>query len=198
MLRMSLVALVLFAAAALPVAAQIADETTGAEESKQTGSVDNANHLYGWTDSKGVVHITDSMGNVPKQYRSSAHHLEYAPGQTAPGPEPAQDNAVQSGAARNRNEAQQKVQWQRRMQAARQRLADAESRYRALEQKRNELLGSWGGIASGHYEGRVEAERVERDMKQVQQEIDSARSDLETVIPDEARKAAIPPGWMRE
>jgi hypothetical protein len=35
-------------------------------------------------------------------------------------------------------------------------------------------------------------------MKGVQSEIDAARNDLDVVIPEEARKAGVPPGWLRE
>jgi hypothetical protein len=35
-------------------------------------------------------------------------------------------------------------------------------------------------------------------MKQVQKEIDDTRNRINVVIPEEARKAGIPPGWLRE
>jgi hypothetical protein len=35
-------------------------------------------------------------------------------------------------------------------------------------------------------------------MKQVQKEKDDARNEVEVVIPEAARKAGVPPGWLRE
>jgi hypothetical protein len=35
-------------------------------------------------------------------------------------------------------------------------------------------------------------------MKEVQKQIDEARNMVDVVIPEEARKAGVPPGWLRE
>jgi uncharacterized protein YukE len=83
------------------------------------------------------------------------------------------------------------------MRNAKQRLANAETQYQVLTQRRNELLQSWGGPVSGRIDTRAEADRVEQEMRDVQKEVDAARQELED-IPDQARKAGIPPGWLRE
>jgi hypothetical protein len=84
------------------------------------------------------------------------------------------------------------------MSGAKQRLAAAEQRYRELEQKRTALLGQWGTPAYAPPEARIEAERLAREMQNVQKAIDDARNQIEVVIPEEARKADVPPGWLRE
>ena len=44
----------------------------------------------------------------------------------------------------------------------------------------------------------MKAQKIEEEMQQVQREIDSARNEVENVIPEQARKAGVPPGWLRE
>jgi chromosome segregation ATPase len=88
--------------------------------------------------------------------------------------------------------------WQRRVGAAKQRLAAAEQHYRELENRRTTLLGQWGTPAYAPPEARSEAERLAQEMRSVQKEIDDARNEVEVAIPEEARKAGVPPGWLRE
>ncbi|HYA86991.1 MAG TPA: DUF4124 domain-containing protein [Nitrospirota bacterium] len=153
--------------------------------------------LYTWTDSNGVVHITDQPGTVPERYRSTVRQVNAPPEGEAGSIN--QRSSPDSGISGNGESAENiKQAWQRRMAEAKGHLADLERQYQALDQKRNQVLGRWGGIASGHLEDREEADRIEQEMKQVQQEINDARNQVEVAIPDEARKAGIPPGWLRE
>jgi chromosome segregation ATPase len=156
-------------------------------------------YLYQWTDDRGVVHMTDELGKVPEKYREQAMQLEVPKkeqtderrmGQQAPA-------APSSTNTRQRDDAR-KAQWQRRMREARQQLADAERRYQELEQQRKEALESAGSPATGRRQGRVEAERIEQEMQRVRQDIEAARTRLEVDLPEEARKAGVPPGWLRE
>jgi hypothetical protein len=156
-------------------------------------------YIYQWVDDKGIVHITDSLGKVPTRYHDKAVKL------TQPGKEDVdQEQQVQqrpvypSGAEPGGDTAAMKGVWQQRMRGAKQRLADAEKRYQELEKRRNELLHNWGADAFGRRTERIEAEKVEQQMKEVQDEIDETRNDIDVVIPDEARKQNIPPGWLRE
>ena len=153
--------------------------------------------LYEWTDSNGGIHITDQPGSVPQQYRSTVRQVKAPPeGEAEPSN---QRSSSDSGLSDNgQKEADLKQAWHQRMQEAKRHLADLEQQYQSLDQKRNEVLGRWGGIASGHLEDREEADRIEQKMEQVQQEISDTRNQVEVAIPDEARKAGIPPGWLRE
>ncbi len=176
---------------------QTAGPSSGQEEKKQE---ERKGVLYQWTDGKGVVHITDDLNKIPQKYRSNARRLETAPG-TAETPSTSGGPAISPApgeSADEEREANLKEEWQLRMKRAKEGLADAERRYRALEEKRNNLLGSWGGPASGHLEVREEADRIDQEMKQVQKEINAAKNEVENVIPDDARKAGVPPGWLRE
>jgi cellobiose-specific phosphotransferase system component IIA len=171
-----------------------------ADPQAQTGDKElPKSYLYQWTDDKGVVHITDSLGKMPKQYRDKAIKLmEPKKEDVDQGQQARQKSVYPSGSASEAADAVVKGAWQRRMREAKQRLADAEKSYQELDQRRNELLRSWGGVASGHLAERTEAENIEREMKDAQREIGEAHNDIDVVIPDEARKEGIPPGWLRE
>lgn len=175
----------------LPAPAQTAGSAGGVEGQKS--------YIYQWTDSDGVIHITDSLDKVPKPYRPNARRLEAAPEEGATPDRPRQQGTAPSaGSAEEGREAQQKALWQQRMSSAKQRLAAAEQRHRELEQRRAALLGQWGTPAYAPPEARIEAERLGQEMQNVQKEIDDARNEVEVVIPEEARRTGVPPGWLRE
>jgi hypothetical protein len=174
-----------------------------AQTGDQAGSNEVKKHyLYEWTDNKGGVHITDDLGEVPERYRSKSRKIEIPKGEEiGPGQQMQEATGTQSGVATDEQEAASKAAWLQRIRDWKERLADAQQRYRDLDQKRKEALAKWGGpaaVASGHLEGRSEADGITQDMKQVQIEIDEAKDMIENVIPEEARRAGIPPGWLRK
>jgi len=170
-----------------------------AGQQAQTGDKElKESYLYQWTDEKGVVYITDDLNKVPKVYRDKALKLTQPKTEGVDQKQVQQKSGYSSGSGSEAADAAGKAVWQQRMRGARQRLEAAEKRYHELDQRRNELLQSWGGPASGRLDTRTDADSVEQEMKGVQGEIDAARNDLDVVIPEEARKAGIPPGWLRE
>ena len=154
-------------------------------------------YIYQWTDSKGVVHITDGLGKVPKEYRDRAVKIEQ-PADGDRGPADEASHPDYRPAPSRSDDERQKYIWRQRMRVVNQRIADAEARYRELETRRNELRSAGVAAATGHLADRSEADRLERDMQGVQKELDEARRERDEVIPDEARKAGVPPGWLRE
>jgi len=180
-----MVSVILFAAAS----AQTGDQTENKEAKKR--------YLYEWTDREGGVHITDDLGEVPKRYRPKARKVEMPKGQeVSPGQ---QDTAGPGFSDTEAQEAAAKAAWQSRMREWKKRLADAEQRYAELDQQYKDTLGMWGGAAaSGHLEVKAEAERIAQQMKDVQRDIDEAKNMIADVIPEEARRAGVPPGWLRE
>jgi len=157
--------------------------------------------LYQWKDDRGTVHINDDAGKIPKKYRSQAEKIESLK-DTEPGPSRESGGMTDVGEPPTSNEHSEDLQremWLARLKEWRGKLANAEIRLSELKLKRDAALMRWGGAAaSGRLEGRVEASEIELQMKQVQDEIDEARNQIEVVIPDEARKAGVPPGWLRE
>ncbi|HAK60471.1 MAG TPA: hypothetical protein DCO77_08835 [Nitrospiraceae bacterium] len=175
--------------AALP-APVCADEK---EEKKQ--------YLYQWTDGKGNMHIVNDMGSVPEQYRSGARRLETPKERT--GDDTRRDSPTQRGRyapapSSGVNDAAGRAQWQKKLGTAKQRLARAEARYRSLEEEKNTLLRAWGSPALAPVASRMRSEEIDKELVKAQKEIDEARNMIDVVIPEQARKAGVPPGWLRE
>jgi DNA repair exonuclease SbcCD ATPase subunit len=196
-MRVMILVVAVFLIVTFPIFAPAGEQ---GDVSKQEQSQDEElkkHYFYQWTDSKGIKHLTDSLEKVPPKYRSKAQKTE-----TAPAAEDGNSNRdIDNSPSYNDEEERQadlKEQWQQRIKTARQQLADLERHYHELDQKRTELLGKWGGPASGHLQEREQLDSIEQEMKQVQQDINNARNQVEVVIPDEGRKAGIPPGWLRE
>jgi hypothetical protein len=172
----------------------------GVQTRAQEGSSEQKSYLYTWTDDNGGVHITDGLGNVPEQYRPKARKIEDSrKGEAGQGQ---QTQNVMGGTAGSESEEEteesRKAEWQDSIREWKTRLYQAEKRYRELDQQRTELLMSSGGPAYGPIENKVKAEQVAQEMTEVQKQIDEARNMLDVVIPEDARKAGVPPGWLRE
>ncbi len=174
--------------------------SSGVKTGAQEGSKEQKSYLYQWTDDSGGVHITDGLGNVPEQYRAKARKMEGSrTGETSQGQ---QTQNVSGGVAGPESgagtEESRKAEWQNLIREWKTRLEQAENNYRTLDQQRTELLMSSGGPAYGPTENKVKAQQVEQQMKEVQKQIEEARHMLDVVIPEDARKAGVPPGWLRE
>jgi peptidoglycan hydrolase CwlO-like protein len=186
--------------AIITVALLVTVFSVSARTTAQEATNERKSYLYEWTDDSGVVHITDGLGSVPAQYRAKACKIEET--RKSEAGQGQQTGTVTVGPAEPESEEgteeSLKAEWQDRIQEWKIRLAQAENRYRELDQQRTELLMSWGGPAYGRTENKVKAEQIEQQMKEVQKQIDEARNMLDVVIPEEARKAGVPPGWLRE
>jgi chromosome segregation ATPase len=98
------------------------------------------------------------------------------------------------------DDAALKSEWQNRVLDAKKRLADAEGRLAEVDQKKNDLTSQWGasGAALPPQDVMDEINRVEAEHKAAADAVTSLRNEIDTVIPEEARKAGIPPGWLRD
>jgi hypothetical protein len=159
--------------------------------------------LYEWTDDRGVVNVTDDLSKVPDKYRSRAKKLGSSgagpAGQGAVSPQMPSPAEVVPGPAAQSDE-DRKAQWQRRMRDAKQRLAAAEDRYRQLNQQKTNMTSQWGssGASLPPQEVLDQMAQIDRDLERAKGDINDAKNMVEVIIPDEARKAGIPPGWLRE
>lgn len=154
-------------------------------------------YLYQWIDKKGVAHVTDNLSKVPKEYRSKAAILEQTPREDDP-EQPRRTTPSRSTQDQQSIDEYAKAEWQQRIRDARQRLRDAQQRVSDLTRKRDEALSAWGGVASGRLDSQQEAARIDEQIRQTQQEIANIQNEIQNVIPDEARRAGVPPGWLRE
>jgi hypothetical protein len=170
--------------------AQTATQQEGKEKSKH--------YLYEWTDDKGTVHISDNLGDVPEKYRRQVRKRLQQPVKEETG---RQEQVAPQLAPQTEEETDQearKEEWQQRIRDWKERLADAEKRYKALEYERSTITMTGGMTTYAPPASRARADELKEEMRQVQKEIDEARNMINVVIPDEALKAGVPPGWLRE
>ncbi len=155
-------------------------------------------YLYEWMDNNGTVHISDDLGDVPEQYRRQVRKRLEQPAKQETGrqeqvaPQPAQQPEEET------DQEAGKEEWQQKIRDWKERLANAENRYDHLGKERSALINIWGVLAHAPLETQNRARQIDEEMKRVQKEIDDARNMIDVVIPEEARKAGVPPGWLRE
>jgi hypothetical protein len=156
--------------------------------------------LFTWTDKDGVVHMTDSLDKVPNEYRSRTQRTGNGASGGKAVPEAKSPTAPATSDQGGGNDAALKAQWQSRMLDARHRLQNAENNYKQLEKSKSELQAQWGssGAALPPQDVLNQMKQLDADMSRAKVEIDNARDQINNVIPDEARRAGIPPGWLRE
>jgi hypothetical protein len=163
-------------------------------------AADELRYLYQWKDDQGVVNVTDDLEKVPPKYRSKATQL-LQPGvdkgeQRSGDARKEQPQGVDAG---SRDEIK-KAEWQQKMLDAKRRLMVAEEQYSRLEQRKNEILSRTGssGAALPTQEMLDEMNSLTGELAKAKIDVDNARNEVEVTIPDEARRAGIPPGWLRE
>lgn len=170
-------------------------------------SADDRQFLYQWTDDRGNTSIVDSLDKVPPKYRQKARALDQG-GAPAPAPAAAAEATAAPAALSPDEESDRmqqaedakKAEWQQRVLAAKRQLAAAEDRYRQLDAAKADLMSKWGssGAALPPQEVVNQMNQLTADMEKTRVEIDKLNNDINNVIPDEARRAGVPPGWIRE
>lgn len=171
-------------------------QTAGTKEEDER----KKSYLYEWTDEKGAAHITDTLGNVPEKYRSRARRVEVPKKKEQPGALPAQPEISTTPQEQGApiDDEERKAEWRRKIGAWKDRLAEDEKRYQELEEERNALIRRWGVLSYAPPDTKVRVEKIDEEMQAAQKQIDEARQMINVVIPEEARKAGVPPGWLRE
>jgi hypothetical protein len=105
------------------------------------------------------------------------------------------EERLADGARQREAEDKLKQTWQQRMKAAKQRRAQLWVEYQKAKAEWEALaMRAPGTLFPGEAEARDAA--LER-MKKLEPQLEEANADVVEKIPDEARRAGIPPGWLR-
>lgn len=146
--------------------------------------------FYQWTDEDGGVHLTDDLSKIPKNYRDAVREIpvpdevikpEAAPSRPPDSAAPSQSSEDLDFQGHNRQWWRQRLQeWRGRKASAEQSLAEARDRFN-LRYFNHQPLGD-----------------VRQEIEQYETDIREADRMLNDVIPEEARTAGAPPGWLRE
>lgn len=155
--------------------------------------------LYEWTDDTGVVHLTDGLGKVPREFRDRATVKEQSSAEKREANGQQRPVAPPFSVPYEISDESLRSAWQQRMAAAKNRRAAAETRYRDLLKVRDSLQEQWGyGLYGYTPEAARRLEELDVMIAQTKREMDAAEENVRVTIPEEARKAGIPPGWLRE
>lgn len=155
--------------------------------------------IYTWVDANGQLHITDQLEDVPAKQRAAAE--ERSNQGVLPGSGKGTYNQMSNdGAAPSTSpptpssppeSAQQKAQWQARLKSYQTQSEDAARRIAELEA---ELLRQRNILPPGHF---AHVEEIEAKLEQERARKVEADEMLDGGLADEARRAGVPPGWVR-
>jgi hypothetical protein len=177
-----------------------------------------AQAVYHWVDAQGGTHFTDNPDAIPPQYRqggvsedkgvtaTAPSSLESAPGSdsgneeagpkkeeadTKKEPPSPYEAALQSAGASVDNFGHDESYWRDRKKFWEKRLEESQRLYD--EARRQFNLSLQRHYSANQYK---QMRNARQDMARLQAEIDKARQTL-AGLPEEARKAGAPPGWVR-
>lgn len=170
--------------------------------------------VYRYVDKKGTVHYTDDPDQLPEPQRSKVlreleekikkeqerrrklreQGLEDPEERLPPAPEPAPSGPHPATERLKQRKASKKA-WEARADKARELVATLEKKCEELKTERDinnrdRLTGARPG-AGQRYQKALAA------YQKCQKALETARNYLETELPEEARKAGVPPGWIR-
>ncbi len=152
---------------------------------------------YRWTDANGNVGFADSLQQVPPQYRESARRVD---GKSSAAPRsktfqtvPSDPSGIASPPPGDSEEIY--AVWRDRMNRAREDLEQLKIRRDSTQKEYDALRGERFGklFADPEVDARHRAKLAELD-----EQIGEKERALSTTIPDEARKAGIPPGVLSQ
>jgi hypothetical protein len=150
---------------------------------------------YRWTDKNGNVGFADSLQKVPPQYRESARRTD---GKSSPQSKTFQtvpsDPTGGTGALPEDSEEMYAV-WRDRMNIARGDLEQLKVQREAAQKEYDALRGERFGklFADPEVDAKYRARLTELD-----EQIKEKELALSTTLPDEARKAGVPPGMLSQ
>ena len=149
---------------------------------------------YRWIDKNGVEGFADSLQKVPPEYRDSAKRVEKG-GKVTPGPLQVVPSPHPAPMSPTVNPEAEYQQWRDRLRGARAELEDLKTQ-REQAQKEYETSRAEFYVRSF---GNPEADaRYRARIAELDEQISQKEEEINTTIPDEARRAGIPPGILNQ
>jgi len=155
---------------------------------------------YQWTDKDGNVGFTDSLEKVPPPYRKSAKRVDETKESTktfqrVPTP-PGRSNTMPSAPT---DQGDLYAVWRQRMTAARAELEELRAKRQKAQEEYDNLLFLRRNqqLRSYRIDPDTEAEAASK-ISALDQRIRDKEYDITTAIPDQARRAGVPPGALSQ
>lgn len=171
--------------------------------------------VYKYVDKKGTVHYTDNPDKLPEPQRSKVlreleekikkeqerrrrlkeQGLEVPDERLPPPPPPRLDNRPHPATNRLDKRKAARKTWEERGKKARERVANLEEKCAELKTERDHnatdrLTFSRPGAGQRY-------KKSQAAYQNCQKELERARNHLDVELPEQARKAGVPPGWIR-
>lgn len=97
---------------------------------------------------------------------------------------------MQAGESSEPTDLSPKQMWQQRLREARQAVAEARARYETASRDYKRMRHGHRGRGEPRAEARAEIEAARKELEAAEQRLEA--------LPEEARRAGVPPGWLRE
>jgi len=110
---------------------------------------------------------------------------------TAPSRPPARKPGPDATSARDKD----RKKWKRRVEKARQRVEGLEARCKKIETQKNR--SGRDALIYARPGDRQQAVESREALENCREKLEKARHHLEVELPEEARRAGVPPGWLR-
>ena len=145
----------------------------------------SAADLYRWTDSDGVIHITDDLGRVPERRRHGVETFKSTPVEEAPTPPPRIVRKERKGAELYGDHP---VEWW--LNTFRKKRSEIQSLEAGIESKKQFISVFDGGRRFGQIYGKEEIKRYERYKVEVAEDF-TRLEELKGALTELERKARI-------
>jgi hypothetical protein len=157
-----------------------------------------AKDFYQWQDDQGVVHLTDDLQNVPERYRDRVREItlpdeKSGPSEAPPAPPTTEGQQGFQPPEETDSEGHNREWWRNRIEGWRETKAEAEQQLADARERLNTIPLTLAEVTRAQKRREIQLE-IETYEKQIQE----ADRMLKEVLPEEARKAGAPPGWLRE
>lgn len=159
--------------------------------------------FYSWVDGSGNQNFADSLAKVPEEYRSQARRMgqrkEPAGSGTASGTydssSPRTTYSSQRETVQRDQDGHDEKWWRGQVNSLRSKITEEENnlafydtRQKACEEEQKNYVRYSRNCTRQYEESR----------KRSEWNIDRYKQQLEVELPEQARKAGAPPGWVRE
>lgn len=151
--------------------------------------------VYQWEDEEGTVHLADDLQKVPDRYRERAREIILPKEKkgSASSPESPEDAGPFIPSEKVDRQGHNREWWQARLKEWQGKKAKAERQLAEANGRLGEIRRVNPSVALMQEEAAVREEIRRRE-----EELREAERVLNEQLPEEARKAEAPPGWLRE
>jgi hypothetical protein len=152
--------------------------------------------FYRWVDRDGKEFFTNDLLKVPQEYRASATAVEPDASRVSVGSQPAGAGNPKTAVSDHKDKyGRGEEYWRKRADKLRRELRTYQDEYDLLAKKEKDDEGKPRKLTSKKKKSLTSREKK---MAQLEKKITHTRRELESTLPEEARRADAYPGWLRE